>query len=243
MALRSCGESYPQPHFAPSFESLPPPGSNVCAFPTREQLDPLLEHLKSRGLGLVSIGCGEGFLEGLLEQEGVQVRSLRRKACLFSVITASICVRARGTLPAQQLCSQTCRWLASAQTNRCLCSLQVTCVDVDYLADPAGYANVRRFCTEVRRVGIHQVYNVPDPERVALMFCFGRRTVNFERYLRSYQGCPAVVIIGDTSQGGVTDPSTDALAGRAGWRLVSETPVRAVCPATMAIYEGVVASA
>eukprot|EP00959_Pyramimonas_sp_CCMP1952_P018364 388574-Pyramimonas_sp.AAC.1 len=40
------------------------PSSNVCVYPTESQLEILVEYLSSRQLTAVSIGCGEGFLEG-----------------------------------------------------------------------------------------------------------------------------------------------------------------------------------
>eukprot|EP00242_Pyramimonas_sp_CCMP2087_P009598 CAMPEP_0198228196 /NCGR_PEP_ID=MMETSP1445-20131203/112280_1 /TAXON_ID=36898 /ORGANISM="Pyramimonas sp., Strain CCMP2087" /LENGTH=68 /DNA_ID=CAMNT_0043908485 /DNA_START=184 /DNA_END=387 /DNA_ORIENTATION=- len=44
---------------------LDDPSSNVCVYPTEAQLNILVEYLSSRHLTAVSIGCGEGFLEGL----------------------------------------------------------------------------------------------------------------------------------------------------------------------------------
>lgn len=47
---------------------------SVCAYPTRAELRPLLEQLLRLGLDRVtSVGAGEGFVEGLLEMEGVEV--------------------------------------------------------------------------------------------------------------------------------------------------------------------------
>lgn len=47
---------------------------SVCAYPTRAELRPLLEQLLRLGLDRVaSVGAGEGFVEGLLEIEGVEV--------------------------------------------------------------------------------------------------------------------------------------------------------------------------
>lgn len=47
---------------------------SVCAFPERTELLPAVEHLRRLGLRRVtSIGCGEGFVEGLLEMEGLDV--------------------------------------------------------------------------------------------------------------------------------------------------------------------------
>lgn len=74
MATTSKGCIYPQLHLIPSFDDLrPPDGSNVCAFPTRSQLLPLIDHLSQLKLDVVSIGCGEGYLEGLLEQLDIKV--------------------------------------------------------------------------------------------------------------------------------------------------------------------------
>jgi len=52
------------------------PSSNVCVYPTEAELEVLVAYLSSRHLTVVSIGCGEGFLEGLLEQRGVEVLSV-----------------------------------------------------------------------------------------------------------------------------------------------------------------------
>lgn len=47
---------------------------SVCVFPQRDELAPLVAHLRQLGLSHVtSIGAGECFLEGLLESEGFDV--------------------------------------------------------------------------------------------------------------------------------------------------------------------------
>jgi hypothetical protein len=47
---------------------------SVCVFPRRDELLPLVAHLRRLGLSRVtSIGAGECFLEGLLEREGFEV--------------------------------------------------------------------------------------------------------------------------------------------------------------------------
>ncbi|KAK3252612.1 hypothetical protein CYMTET_38102 [Cymbomonas tetramitiformis] len=49
------------------------PGPNVCVFPTESELSKLAEIFTSHGLTAISIGCGQGFLEGLLQNAGVNV--------------------------------------------------------------------------------------------------------------------------------------------------------------------------
>jgi hypothetical protein len=47
---------------------------SVCVFPQRDELIPLIAHLRQLGLSrIASIGAGECFLEGLLELEGFDV--------------------------------------------------------------------------------------------------------------------------------------------------------------------------
>lgn len=47
---------------------------SVCVFPRRDELLPLVAHVRRLGLSHVtSIGAGECFLEGLLEREGLRV--------------------------------------------------------------------------------------------------------------------------------------------------------------------------
>lgn len=53
-----------------------PPGPTTCVWPTELQADHLAESLRGRNLSLVSIGCGEGFLEAQLEQRGVAVTAV-----------------------------------------------------------------------------------------------------------------------------------------------------------------------
>ena len=53
--------------------SLGQPSDAVCVYPTTTQIGALADALRSRELTAVSIGAGEGFLEALLEQAGVQV--------------------------------------------------------------------------------------------------------------------------------------------------------------------------
>jgi hypothetical protein len=48
-----------------------------------------------------------------------------------------------------------------------------------------------------------------------------------------------VVVIGDRKGSGVASPSADELLGNPDWSLMSCTPVRAVMPAEMAVYERV----
>lgn len=47
--------------------------ASACVFPSHEQLQPLLQVIHDLHLSVVSIGCGVGFLEGLLEKADVQV--------------------------------------------------------------------------------------------------------------------------------------------------------------------------
>ena len=65
--MLSDGCVFPQPFFEPTFE--PPAGRhNVCAFPTEEETRQLAAFVMDRSLTVVSIGCGGGFVEGLLQR-------------------------------------------------------------------------------------------------------------------------------------------------------------------------------
>lgn len=76
MATVSSGSVYDQLSCEPTFEQ-PPDGANVCAYPARDELRVLSSYAADNGLRVVSIGCGEGYLEGLLERDGVHVCGLR----------------------------------------------------------------------------------------------------------------------------------------------------------------------
>jgi len=51
-------------------------GPSTCLFPSAAQADAVAELLDSRSLSAVSIGCGEGFAEGMLEARGVKVTAV-----------------------------------------------------------------------------------------------------------------------------------------------------------------------
>ena len=55
-------------------DALPPADSNVCVFPTSGEVVSLAAWLN--GLRVVSVGCGEGWLEGLLQREGLAVTAV-----------------------------------------------------------------------------------------------------------------------------------------------------------------------
>jgi len=50
-----------------------PAQMDSCVFPIKEQLQVLVEYVKKYMYTIVSIGCGQGYLEGLLQNEGVSV--------------------------------------------------------------------------------------------------------------------------------------------------------------------------
>ena len=49
------------------------PAPNVNVYPTEEQADALAALLQERGLSAASIGCGNGYLEGMLEAREIDV--------------------------------------------------------------------------------------------------------------------------------------------------------------------------
>jgi len=59
-----------------SYANVDAPPPNACVFPTEAELGVVVDYLQSRQLQLVSVGCGQGFLEGLLEERGVMVWSV-----------------------------------------------------------------------------------------------------------------------------------------------------------------------
>ena len=60
------GRCFEQPTQRPSFDP-PDAKHNVCCYPTRDELAPLAECL--RGMTTISVGCGAGWVEGLLARE------------------------------------------------------------------------------------------------------------------------------------------------------------------------------
>ena len=79
--MGSGGRVYPQRRriLPADADELPPADANVCVFPTAEQLASLVSLLRQQEggdgaqLAVVSVGCGEGYLEGQLLQRGVGV--------------------------------------------------------------------------------------------------------------------------------------------------------------------------
>lgn len=67
--MLSRGQQYEHHKLEPSFERLIE--ANVCVWPTESQVSELVRFVRSRDLELVSIGCGEGLLEGLCQKAGV----------------------------------------------------------------------------------------------------------------------------------------------------------------------------
>jgi hypothetical protein len=74
MAALVVGDAYPQRCREVPVSNVPPTGANVCVYPTADQLSALVTSLS--GLAVASIGCGEGFLEGLLQREGLTVTAV-----------------------------------------------------------------------------------------------------------------------------------------------------------------------
>merc|ERR1711865_137613 len=67
------GTVYPQDQSEPTCERLPPRGSKTLICPTAEQLGTLVGVLEKLDATVVSLGCGEGWLEGLLERADLDV--------------------------------------------------------------------------------------------------------------------------------------------------------------------------
>lgn len=65
-------------------------------------------------------------------------------------------------------------------------SMQVTAVDLDYLRWPDEYMRHRCYCRSIVRINPYQIYKLEDPVDSALLFCFGRKTVHFHKYLNSF---------------------------------------------------------
>ena len=155
------------------------PSPQVCVYPTVEQADQLVAQLRSFPAvrKLVSIGAGEGFLEGQLERRGIAI----------------------------------------------------TAVDLDVLADPARYRSMRRYCSSIVRVRPDALLEIAEPESTGLLFVWGAK-LPWEAYLARYPTVSLVVIVGDPEVGDrcATTPSAVALEGKAGWKQVLCTPVRAV---------------
>ena len=55
-------------------DALPPSTANVCVFPTGAEVEALAAQL--RGLHVISIGCGEGYFEALLQRAGLDVKAV-----------------------------------------------------------------------------------------------------------------------------------------------------------------------
>ena len=163
--LDDCGDACPSP--------------TCCVYPTVEQAEQLVATLRSCPAvrQLVSIGAGEGFLEGQLERRGVPT----------------------------------------------------VAVDLDVLADPARYRSMRRFCSAIVRVRPDALLEIAEPESTALLFVWGAK-LPWDAYLARYPTVPLVAIVGDPEEGErcATSPSAAALDGKAGWRRVLRTPMRAV---------------
>ena len=155
------------------------PSPQVCVYPTVEQADQLVALLRSFPAvrKVVSIGAGEGFLEGQLERRGIAI----------------------------------------------------TAVDLDVLPDPARYRSMRRYCSSIVRVRPDALLEMAEAESTALLFVWGAK-LPWEAYLARYPNVPLVVIVGDPEVGDTcaTNPSAVALEGKAGWKQVLCTPVRAV---------------
>ena len=64
-AGRTLGRTLSQPRASPTVGERPP-ASSVCVFPTEDQLAELVDYVRRRSHAVVSVGCGEGFLEGQL---------------------------------------------------------------------------------------------------------------------------------------------------------------------------------
>ena len=70
------GRAYPQPCGTTSIDNLPPAEASVCAFPTPPQIDTLAAVLAKYAARVVSVGCGSGYLEGLLQRKGVALTAV-----------------------------------------------------------------------------------------------------------------------------------------------------------------------
>ena len=72
------------PHAQRVIPNVEKPSSNVCVFPTEDQLSEIVTYLESKCHAAVSIGCGEGFLEG--ESFKVYPTCLRIPPLLYDVL-------------------------------------------------------------------------------------------------------------------------------------------------------------
>ena len=118
----------------------------------------------------------------------------------------------------------------------------VHAVDLDVLRNPEGYATIRRFCSEVRRVRPDALFDIPNAARTAICF-FWPRNAPWRAYLAAYPQAPICCLLGEGAQEAETEtcatlPSANALDGVAGWRCISRTQVRAVSRRAMLnVYE------
>ena len=234
------GRVFEQPRAPePCFDEAPGLRHNVCAFPSRAELRPLGELLRARRLLCVSIGCGAGFFERLLEREhGVRVVGVdvdvhaaldgeRATAAYRSgppTFLSSV-VRVRGAA-----CSVLCP--AAAWRHAAAAAATVAGGAGGTAAAAAASASA---AAAVTTGGVRG--------SMALLFVFGRRCP-LDAYLSAYgERVGVVAIVGDAdAEAGRcnTDPPPHALRGAARWRIIYSGAVRSVPPAaTMVVYERV----
>jgi hypothetical protein len=135
----------------------------------------------------VSIGCGLGFLERILQTQGIETVG----------------------------------------------------VDLDlFHSTPDQYLNMVSFLPNgIVRIQSSQLFDICEPHRTALLFCFGRR-LPWQRYIEAYPSIHSAIVIGDTVPGdqGVTQPGAYDIGGIHQWKLVREfgefrAVMRVICTA------------
>ena len=242
------GRVFEQPRAPePCFDEAPGPRHNVCAFPSRAELRPLGELLRARRLLCVSVGCGAGFFERLLEREhGVRVVGVdvdvhaaldgERTAAAYRsgppTFLSSV-VRVRGAA-----CSVLCP--AAAWHHAAAAAAAAAAGGAGGTAAAAAIAAAASAATTASTAA---ATSGGVRGSMALLFVFGRRCP-LDAYLAAYgERVGVVAIVGDAdAEAGRcnTDPPPHALRGAVRWRIIYSGAVRSVPPAaTMVVYERV----
>ncbi len=216
--------------------SLLKPPFTACCRPLLSELEELVKFLHAHVT--VSVGCGDGYIEGLLQQNGC------------SLVAVDLCVRGEDPFAYEDLPCYSLAGIRRLDAN-CLYDAKTYGV-ID--ARPPFILPSSSVCSIDEATGSAVTLNTAFSTatattstlrsrsssstgsaacNLALLFCFGRR-LPWKAYISAYgDDLKRVVIIGDIISDGITQPWCGALSDSKSWRLVQQKPINGVLGESM----------
>eukprot|EP00039_Didymoeca_costata_P032579 m.38404 g.38404 ORF g.38404 m.38404 type:complete len:236 (-) comp9432_c0_seq1:15-722(-) len=191
---------------------------SICVYPTKENLTPVLGLLQKLGIKqVVSVGSGECFLEGLMEQECPDLNITCVDLDIFPAFP-----HLYNTFHTYNNSGEIIRLPTGG-----VLDLKKYFQSGDGEDDPE---DIFRLDAEVQRD--------VDWLSVALLFCFGKR-IPFQSYIDQVSEISTIIIIGDVRDEHcstcITSPAAYSLASNRDWTIVLDVPCRATLEDTRLI--------